>query len=212
MPAAFAPAGPARGPFSFAAKWLPLVALALIALLPAPDSAAARQETRRSGAADASAGANTVEPYGRWERNLRRCRLELRGGSGDDNAGADPNFAIRRQGCRAVRLVQLERGLLSVRFVAEAAAPGAVAGQLAFAGLLEGGSRPMQCHQLRCRPLLPVRLRVSAVSLSGLMEAGNPSPLQQGRLARGSCELNARRLRCVALGSDGEKWIAEGQP
>lgn len=164
------------------------------------------------GAAEAGAQEPALEPFGRWERKLRRCRLERRGGSAFSRSGADRNATGLRHSCRIVRLDQQELGLLSVRFLAAAPAPPGLTLQLAFAGVLETGGRPMRCHQLRCKPHWPIRLQVSAMSLSGLIEPSGPSPLQQGRLARGSCDLNARRLRCSARDSNGEEWIAEGSP
>jgi hypothetical protein len=153
-----------------------------------------------------------LEHFGRWERKLRRCRMGLRDNSPEGRSGADRNASERQYSCRTVRLAQQEQGLLSVRFLAAAPAPPGVNLQLAFAGVLEAGGRPMRCHQLRCKPHWPIRLQVSVVSLTGLIEPSGLSPLQQGRLARGSCDLNARRLRCSARGSNGEEWIAEGSP
>jgi hypothetical protein len=160
-----------------------------------------------NGAAEADAQQPVAEPFGRWERTLRRCRLERR-----DATRADKNSMRLQHSCRAVRLDQQQRGMLSVRFLSTAAGPAGLGIQLAFAGLQEAGDRPMDCDQLRCRPHWPIRLQVSAVSFTGLIEPAGPSPLQQGRLARGSCELSARRMRCIARGSNGEEWIAEGHP
>lgn len=164
------------------------------------------------GSTEAGAQQPALEPFGRWETNLRRCRLERRGGSAVGRAGAGSKDTGVQYSCRIVRLDQQERGLLSVRFLAAEPAPPGLRSQLAFAGILEAGSRPMRCHQLRCKPQWPIRLQVSAVSLTGLIESAGPSALQEGRLARGSCDLNARQLRCSAGDSNGEEWIAEGSP
>lgn len=180
------------------------LALALLPLVALPLAAGV--------AAEAGANEPAREPFGRWERSLRQCRLERRAGGGAGSADPGANPLVRQQGCRAVRLDQQDPGLLSVRFLTSPAAAVAMAGQLAFAGVLEAGSRPMQCRELRCRPRWPIRLRVSAVALSGLAEEAGGSPLPQGRLAQGSCELSARSLRCTASGSDGEEWTAVGQP
>ena len=159
-----------------------------------------------------------AEPYGRWERDMRRCRLERRGGGDGGRSGAGPASRVLRQGCRGVRMDQQGEGLLSVRFLAGgSAAEGAVASQLSFAGVMESGSRPMRCQQLRCQPDWPIRLRVSAVAVSPLpdsavRESRGAPPLQQGQLARGQCQLSERVLRCRARSSDGEEWIAEGRP
>lgn len=187
-----------------------MAALPLAALLMAAAPLGVR--TLAPDAVGAGPQETAPEPYGRWERNLRRCRLERRGGSAKTSSGADRNATELQRSCRTVRLDQQERGLLSVRFLAAAPAPAGVGLQLAFAGMMDAGGRPMRCHQLRCTPHWPIRLQVSAVSLTGLIEASDPSPLQQGRLARGGCDLNAQRLRCSARGSNGEEWIAEGSP
>lgn len=189
-----------------------LAASLLAALLWAPERAAGRQAPFHSGGRHLQASMIAAEPYGRWERNLRRCRLERRGGSDGERSGAEPSASQLRQGCRTVRLDQQEQGVLSVRFLAGGSAPGAVANQLSFAGVMESGSRPMQCQQLRCRPDWPIQLRVSAVATSAWLASQGASPLQQGHLAQGRCQLSARMLRCHARSNNGEEWLAEGHP
>ncbi len=227
-----AAAEPDRGPRCPAPE-SPLIAgllLATLPLAPLPLAPLALAPLRAAPLSADTIAADTIaaEPYGRWERDLRRCRLERRGGGDGGRSGAGPASRVLRQGCRGVRVDQQGEGLLSVRFLAGgSAAEGAVASQLSFAGVMESGSRPMRCQQLRCQPDWPIRLRVSAVAVSAVAvsavavsplhdsavrESRGAPPLRQGQLARGQCQLSARVLRCRARSSDGEEWIAEGRP
>lgn len=81
--------------------------------------------------------------------------------------------------------------------------------QLVFAGVLEAGSRPLECRQLRCQPHGPIRLEVRAPARVGLTLEPDRLDLLRAQLARGRCELSGQRWSCRASGSDGEEWRVE---
>ncbi|MFN9618646.1 MAG: hypothetical protein ACK55X_02895 [Synechococcaceae cyanobacterium] len=149
------------------------------------------------------------EPVGRWELALRQCRVELRPPATRLDPSADA--APRPLSCRALRLDQQLPGLLSLRLLgAESGAAGAAV-QLVLAGVLEPGSQPLRCRQLRCRPRGPVRMLVSAVARSGLPQDPGTAAVLRSQLAQGRCVLEGRRLQCLVRGADGEEWRVEAQ-
>lgn len=101
---------------------------------------------------------------------------------------------------------------MSVRFLEAEAAGGGSSTQLVFAGVLEAGSRPLECRQLRCQPHGPIRLEVRALARDGLTLEPDRLDLLRAQLARGRCELSGQRWSCRASGSDGEEWGVEGLP
>ena len=91
----------------------------------------------------------------------------------------------------------------------EGALEGAAPGQLVFAGVLEPGSQPLVCRQLRCRPEGAVRLQVSAVARSAMPHDPAGTPLLHAQRAQGRCDLERGRLTCGVRGDDGEGWRVE---
>ena len=81
--------------------------------------------------------------------------------------------------------------------------------RLSFVGILEPESQPMACSRLRCQPVWPVRMAVSALSVKGLDDRGWPEALPRNQLAQGHCTLQESRFSCEATGSDGTTWSAE---
>jgi hypothetical protein len=150
-------------------------------------------------------GAEPAESVGRWEQALRRCRLEHR------PPAAQPNLPAEPLSCRSLRIDQQLPGLLSLRLLGADSAAGSAAGQLVFAGVLEPGSRPLRCRQLRCRPQGTVRMQVSAMARSGLPQDPGATALLRSQLAQGRCVLQGKSLRCLARGADGEEWRVEAQ-
>ncbi len=149
------------------------------------------------------------EAVGRWELALRHCRLELRPPATRPGTSADA--APRPLSCRALRLDQQLPGLLSLRLLGADAGAGGAAGQLVLAGVLEPGSQPLRCRQLRCRPRGAVRMLVSAVARSGLPLDPGTAAVLRSQLAQGRCVLEGRRLQCLVRGADGEEWRVEAQ-
>ncbi len=166
------------------------------------------------GGAAAPGSSEAVDPsrqeaVGRWELALRHCRLELRPPAPPTAPSADA--APRPLGCRALRLDQQLPGLLSLRLLGADSGAGGGAGQWVLAGVLEPGSQPLRCHQLRCRPQGPVRMLVSAVARSGLPLDPGTAAVLRSQLAQGRCVLEGSRLQCLVRGADGEEWRLEGQ-
>ena len=161
-----------------------------------------------------------LEGVGRWERSLRRCRLERQPpglpSPGLPNperpAAGNPAAGPQRRSCRGVRLDQQLPGLLSLRLVGAELQRGAAPGQLVFAGVLEPGSQPLVCRQLRCRPEGAVRLQVSAVARSAMPHDPAGAPLLHAQRAQGRCDLERGRLTCRVRGDDGEGWRVEANP
>jgi len=139
-----------------------------------------------------------LEGVGRWERPLQRCRLERRQPPGAAAAG-----------CRGLRLDQQLPGLLSLRLLGAELQRGGSPGQLVFAGVLEPGSRPLGCRQLRCRPEGPLLLQVSAMARSSIPQDPGGSALLQAQRAEGRCRLEGQKLSCRVRGDDGEDWEVE---
>jgi hypothetical protein len=159
------------------------------------------------GVAAVPAEPDALEGMGRWERNLRRCRLEH---NPPEELASPPR---RRQlECRRMWLDQPLAGQLRVRFLVVAPAPDNRVSHLVLAGILEPSTRPMDCQQLRCHPRWPILLRVSALARSGnLSMLADPDPLRT-QLAEGRCELDARVMHCEVRGRDGDEWRLEGEP
>lgn len=145
------------------------------------------------------------EDFGRWERNLRRCRIV---GTSTHQAQTPPPQTT----CRVLRLDQQMEGLLTVRFLQPGSTGTFVDRQLVFAGVLEEGSRGMQCQASRCEPRWPLRLRVSAVGQAGSSAATAAMGLTTAQLASGHCQLDGRAFRCEAVGPEGQQWQAEASP
>lgn len=149
-----------------------------------------------------------LEGVGRWERPLRRCRLERRA-PGPTPAGLAAGKAPsgpERRGCRGLRLDQQLPGLLSLRLEGADLQRGGAPGQLVFAGMLEPGSRPLGCRQLRCRPEGPIELQVSALARSAVPQDSAGTALLQAQRAHGRCSLKRGHLNCQVRGDDGEEW------
>lgn len=170
----------------------------------------ARDQDAVSGGGYADRGPKRgLEGVGRWERPLRRCRLERRppGRPTPSRPAVDDGLlGPERRGCRGVRLDQQLPGLLSLRLEGADLQRGAAPGQLVFAGLLEPGSRPLGCRQLRCRPEGPIQLQVSALARSAVPQDPAGSALLQAQRAQGRCSLLRGRLSCQVRGDDGEEW------
>ncbi|MEB3256535.1 MAG: hypothetical protein VKJ05_09135 [Synechococcaceae cyanobacterium] len=150
-----------------------------------------------------------VEEVGRWEQPLRQCRVERRAPGAPP--GPSPGTPQRAVACRTLRLDQQLPGLLSLRLLGGDSGAVDSPGQLVFAGVLEPGSRPLRCRQLRCRPQGAVRMQVSAMARSVLPQDPGATTLLRSQLAQGQCVLEGRRLRCLVRGADGEEWRVEGQ-
>jgi len=148
-----------------------------------------------------SQGLSGPEDFGRWQSRPSHCRLRQTSSS----AGARP----ATRDCRSVRIDQQLPGLLSLRF-SEASADGPLGSpQLTLAGVLQPGSRAMNCRDGRCQPQWPLTLQVSALAARGLGARADLSQLPQARLAQGICHLNAQGVRCQAEDSDGLLWQVE---
>ena len=143
------------------------------------------------------------EDFGRWEGSLRQCRLV----STSSQTPPQPPAS-----CRLLRLDQQMEGLLTVRFLQPGGTGAFLDRQLVFAGVLAPGSKGMQCQASRCEPRWPLRLQVSAVGQAGFGEATAAMGLTKAQLASGHCQLDARALRCEAVGPEGRKWQAEASP
>ncbi|MEB3331490.1 MAG: hypothetical protein VKI83_03225 [Synechococcaceae cyanobacterium] len=139
----------------------------------------------------------SASDFGRWEMPISNCQLARQG---------DAVAAIGPQRCLRVRLDQQLPGLLSIRFMAPAAAARPTEAQLVFAGVLEPGSPAMRCRDGACAPRGTMRLQVSAVAETGLNPQGT---LLQAQLARGQCLWEEGRLRCEASAPNGASWRAE---
>lgn len=144
------------------------------------------------------------EDFGRWEGNLRRCRIV----SSSSQAQPPPPPTS----CRVLRLDQQMEGLLTVRFLQPGSSGALLDRQLVFAGVLEEGSRGMQCRASRCEPRWPLRLRVSAVGRAGFSAATAAMGLTTAQLASGHCQLDGRAFRCQAVGPEGQQWQADASP
>lgn len=158
--------------------------------------------------------------FGRWEATVTRCRLGITPAGSKPKpvrqpAAAPSGAALLRPGgeepedCRTVRLDQQAAGLLTLRFIASGAGSRFASRQLTFAGVLEPGSVPMRCDEGRCEPQGILRVRISAVAQSGFDARGLALGLPQASLARGSCLVEGKSLRCQAEGGLGERWRAE---
>ncbi len=143
-----------------------------------------------------------ADNFGRWETHLQRCRMA-------EVVGAGPPTALR--GCQLLRLDQQMQGLLSVRFLATRPEGRLVSGELVYAGVLVPGSPAMRCRQGRCEPHWPMRLVVSAVAPRDVDPRGVNLGIPQGRLARGKCLLEKRRVDCNASEPGGRNWEASGR-
>ena len=143
------------------------------------------------------------EDFGRWEGSLRQCRLV----STSSQTPPQPPAS-----CRLLRLDQQMEGLLTVRFLQPGGTGALLDRQLVFAGVLAPGSKGMQCQASRCEPRWPLRLQVSTVGQAGFGEATAAMGLTKAQLASGHCQLDARALRCEAVGPEGRKWQAEASP
>ncbi len=142
------------------------------------------------------------DDFGRWERNLRHCRIL--GGPADAAVPA-------AQTCRLLRLDQQMEGLLTVRFLQPGGMGPFLDRQLVFAGVLEEGTGGMHCRRSRCEPHWPLRLRVSAVGQAGYGIMAPPSGLTRAELASGHCLLEASTYRCEATTAQ-RRWRVEAAP
>jgi hypothetical protein len=144
---------------------------------------------------------DSLEDFGRWQSRPSHCRLQ----QSSSSAGSSP----ATRDCRSVRIDQQLPGLLSLRF-SEASANGPLGSpQLMLAGVLQPGSRALDCRDGRCQPHWPLTLQVSALADRGLRTRADLSQLPQARLAQGICHLNAQGVRCQAEDSDGLLWQVE---
>ncbi len=149
------------------------------------------------------AGSLPGEDFGRWQRTLRRCRIQ-RATAGVSSAS--------HASCRLLRLDQQMEGLLTVRFVQPDGGDALLDRQLVFAGVLEEGSAGMHCLRSHCEPRWPLQLRVSAVGQSGFRAMNSAMQLARAQLATGRCLLEARKFRCDATSAEGDLWEAEASP
>lgn len=153
--------------------------------------------------AGAAVGQGLEEDFGRWESNLRHCRIVFATG---DAPQTPPT------GCRLVRLDQQLAGLLTVRFLQPAGNSLLRDRQLVFTGVLAEGSTAMRCRSGRCEPRWPLQLRVSAVGEAGFDASGMTAGLTSARIAGGNCLLEDGRLRCEASAAAGRQWKVEATP
>ncbi|MFQ6538890.1 MULTISPECIES: hypothetical protein [Aphanothece] len=147
----------------------------------------------------------SAEGYGRWEAETNTCTLRTEAQAPDSGA--------RPQTCRAIRLEQNLEGMLTVRFLSTGVAEDVAVEQLIFVGQLATGQEPMRCNrEARCDPQWPTSLTVTTVAASRYSPRGLLISLPRTHLARGSCRLEERQLRCEARStSGGASWEAEAR-
>jgi hypothetical protein len=164
----------------------------------------------------------TVDDFGRWESEARRCQLGVAPGgavwpeavatlgSGRTPGPGLTSGRVTTMGCETVRLDQQLPGLLSVRFFSRGQGPGPSKRLLMFAGILERDSPPMACRSGRCGWASPMRTRVSALAELGLDELGQgATSLPTTRLVQGSCSIQPKRIRCQARMEGEGSWWAQ---
>lgn len=166
----------------------------------AEPSAEERQEPlpRQRTTSPAQEGAQQDEDFGRWERRAQPCEMQLA-----EPQGRAPLLVA----CHSVRIDQQLAGLLSIRFLPEAADTGTATEQLLFAGVLLPGSQPMRCRDSRCEPSWPIRLQVSALATSPTGTLGLPL----ARVVQGNCSVEKSRVLCQARDREGRRWQAKGR-
>jgi hypothetical protein len=118
----------------------------------------------------------------------------------------------QEQGCVRLRLEQNMEGLLSVRLIALSGSQVFGSRSLVFAGVLAPGQKPMSCSpDGKCKPQWPIRLNVSTLATNVELD-GSPAPtLPLALLAKGTCLLEIRSLRCEASDSSGQVWKAQAR-
>jgi hypothetical protein len=148
----------------------------------------------------------SAEGYGRWQTETNACSLRA-------EAQAALESAARPHTCQAIRLEQNLAGLLTVRFLSMGVAGDGAAEQLIFVGQLDTGQEPMRCsREGRCNPHWPTSLTVTTVAASRYNPRGLLISLPRTHLARGSCRLEKRLLRCEASSTTGgATWAAEAR-
>jgi hypothetical protein len=141
--------------------------------------------------------------FGRWQGPARHCRLAIRWSL---------TAPLQTRECQLVRVDQRQQGVLSIRFMGEAAMG---QGQITFAGVLDPPTNGLHCRQERCRLIAPIQLRVSAVGLSDLSLDRPGSRGAAGELqattAEGQCLIARGRVHCEARPARGGHWRATAE-
>jgi hypothetical protein len=144
--------------------------------------------------------------FGRWQSRASQCSFQ--------HFLASKSPVRQSRTCQVVRLEQNLEGLLSVRFLADAAGSGPQLGaeQVLFAGVLESGQQPMRCGpDGRCTPRWPTRVVVASVAAASFDQRGLATSVPQTLLARGRCEVMRNQVRCQAQNDAGDSWSAQAQ-
>ncbi len=142
------------------------------------------------------------EGFGRWDTTVRDCTL-LHG-------VVELPLQAQRQTCQRLRLEQNMEGLLSVRLIQPSANQRFGSQSLVFGGVLAERQQTMRCNTNgECQPRWPIRLQVATVANNLVNGPGVAPTLPMAQLARGSCVLERRILRCQARDQNGRFWEAK---
>lgn len=141
---------------------------------------------------------------GRWDRALRGCTLV--------HGLVQLPRQAQRQTCQRLRLEQNLEGLLSVRLINPSSQQRFGSQTLVFGGVLAEAQKTMRCNAVgECQPRWPIRLDVATVASNLIHDQGVAPTLPLAQLARGSCLLERRSLRCHARNQNGHFWEAEAR-